>query len=62
MIARIVSSAMFIKYYASGRIDSSLEFEVGLKTSIVANYFNMIMGFFQVASILELFFVCGSIQ
>jgi len=35
---------------------------LGHKASISASYFNIIMGLFQVASIIELFFVLGAIQ
>ena len=35
---------------------------IGVKAAIVATYFNIILGTFQVASIIELFFVLGQIH
>ena len=61
VITRIMNNACWMRLYDGNLTKNSEVYVIALKTSIVSNYFNMIMGFFQVASILELFFVCGSI-
>ena len=46
VISRILNNASFMKFYIQGAFENSNEYEVGLKTGMVSNYFNMIMGFF----------------
>ena len=53
-------------YYAPDSSRKSLfessEYDLGVKTGIIANAFNIILGLFQVASIFELFFVLGQVK
>ena len=61
VITRIINNAAFFNYFYSDLTEDSTDYHIVMKTGIIASYFNIIMGFFQVASIFELFFVCGSI-
>ena len=61
VITRIINNGAFYNYFYSDLTENSNEYHIVMKTGIIASYFNIIMGFFQVASIFELFFVCGSI-
>ena len=53
-------------YYKKGEDHSTLlhsdAYDMGVRTSIIANAFNIILGLFQVASIFELFFVLGQVK
>ena len=63
VLTRIINDSFYFHYYRAELDDHrSRAYEIGVKTGLVSSYFNLIMGFFQVASIFELFFVCGSIQ
>lgn len=63
VLTRIINNSVYFHYYrAEFENHRSRSYEIGVKTGLVSSYFNLIMGFFQVASIFELFFVCGSIQ
>ena len=62
VLSRITNNSAFFRYYVSNLTTESQAYIIGIKTAIVSSYFNLIMGFFQVASIFELFFVCSSIQ
>ena len=63
VMTRIINNSVFFHYYRADLDDhTSRSYVVGVKTGLVSSYFNIIMGFFQVASIFELFFVCSSIQ
>ena len=63
-IARAVDCISFLLFYHRTRSmhETGKYYEIGVKADIVATYFNFIMGIFQVASIIELFFVLGQIK
>jgi len=62
LAARIADCVCFALYYKQGLNSESEAYHMGLRAAIVANYFNIIMGLFQIASIIELFLVLGQIR
>ena len=61
--ARIVDCIAYLMYYHNDQMLNGAAYKnVGIRASVVATYFNIIMGIFQVASIIELFCVLGQIQ
>ena len=62
IVTRIIDNAGYIKFYADDMDSNSNAYRIGMKAAIVSNYSNIVMGIFQVASIIELFFVLGSIK
>ena len=64
-ITRMASiSGQFCYYYNYSESDSYRDacYDLFWISGIVSNYFNIIMGFFQIGSIFELFFVLGQIK
>ena len=59
LVARVIDNLAFYKFYKDGQNMNGDDYMVGCKASMVATFANIIMGLFQVASILELFFVLG---
>ena len=46
VVTRIVDNSAYVKYYHQGMPADSKAYSIGMKTAIVSNYFNIIMGIF----------------
>ena len=62
VVARIIDNIYFLKFYNNGQDITGKYYALGAKASMIAIFFNIVMGLFQVASIIELFFVLGQIK
>ena len=62
VLLHIINNSAYIKYYHDGYDMTSKAHMIGHKTRIVSTYATLIMGFFQAASIFELFLVLGQIN